>query len=67
MEKGNTRVKIVSAFSIWMTFMMRMPFIRKKATLGKRDGFGGNDVFFVYIKTQNHRIKSMYGKTDTIL
>ena len=47
--------------------MMRMPFIRKKATLGKRDGFGGNDVFFVYIKTQNHRIKSMYGKTNTIL
>ena len=40
MEKGNTRVKIVSAFSIWMTFMMRMPFIRKKAALGKRDGFG---------------------------
>lgn len=34
---------------------MRMPFIEKeKATLGKKDGLGENDVSWAYVKTKNH-------------
>lgn len=37
---------------------MRMPFIgvkKKGGTLGKKDGFGGNDVFYVYTEIESHR------------